>query len=323
MNALPTQDRRRLIHKLRNWLQSAVLIAGMAAIAGGCAWTLWGTSGLIWTFLGVALGLALSPSVPPELVMNIYRAAPLDEDDFPAGYALVRALAERAELPALPRLYLVPSTILNAFAVGRPNHAAIAVTDALLRALSGRELASILAHEISHVRHDDLRIMSLADTMSRLTGFVSYFGMLLLMVNLPLLIATGHGIPWLLIGLLIFAPTVMSLLQLALSRAREFDADLDAVGLTGDPEGLISALDKLERYQGRLWEEILFPGRRIPEPSLLRTHPPTEERIRRLRDLAPRQRQPVLEELPESAGLGPGRRIVSGRPRWHWPGLWY
>ena len=88
--------------------------------------------------------------------------------------------------------------------------------------------------------------------------------------------------PWLLVLTLALAPTFVSLLQLALSRAREFDADIDAAGLTGDPVGLASALDKLQRRQGSLWETILMPGGRIPDPSLLRTHPKTEERIVRL-----------------------------------------
>ena len=104
----------------------------------------------------------------------------------------------------------------------------------------------------------------------------------LVIVGLPLWQTGAGGVPLLLIPLLVFAPQITTLLQLALSRAREFDADLDAAGLTGDPEGLASALAKLERYQRSAWEQILFPGYRLPQPSVLRTHPPTEERVARL-----------------------------------------
>ena len=167
--------------------------------------------------------------------------------------------------------------------------------------------------------------MNLADTMSRITTLFSYVGMFLLLVNLPLIAAGAVVVPWPLVLMLLFAPTLMSLLQLALSRSRELDADLDAARLAGDPEGLASALVKLERYQGRFWESVLLPGRHVPEPSLLRTHPPTEERVRRLLEL--REREPTLVALARPAEqrlampLGLGQ--VDTRPRWHWSGLWY
>jgi heat shock protein HtpX len=113
---------------------------------------------------------------------------------------------------------------------------------------------------------------------------------------------------------------VVSLLQLALSRAREYDADLDAAGLTGDPRGLASALARLERRQGRYWEEILLPGRRMPDPSLLRTHPPTAERIRRL--LALLEPAEPAAAMPSAVTI-PIRRPAPAAPRWHWPGVWY
>ena len=118
------------------------------------------------------------------------------------------------------------------------------------------------------------------------------------------------------------APTLVSLLQLALSRSREFDADLSAAELTGDPMGLASALAKLERRTGRFWEDMIFPGRRIPDPSLLRTHPRTEDRIARLSALAPRE--PVTpQEQPSSLSV-PVRIVrVQRRPRLHWTGAWH
>lgn len=317
------RHRTRHIHRLRNILQSVLLIAGMASIAGACAWTILGTDGVVWAFAGVALAMALSPSIPPGLVLSLYRARPLTPAEFPEGYAIVQQLAQRADLPAVPRLYYVASSILNAFSLGGRRSAAIAVTDGLVRTLALRELAGVLAHEVSHIRNNDLWIMNLADTMSRVTGWLSYFGMFLLIVNLPLLMTGSAVVPWLLVLMLVFAPTLMSLLQLALSRAREFDADLSAAGLTGDPIGLASALEKLERYQGRFWEEILFPGRRIPEPSLLRTHPPTEERIRRLLELKGPPRAAITRRPTETVEIPVALQLVKAPPHWRWPGLWY
>jgi heat shock protein HtpX len=136
--------------------------------------------------------------------------------------------------------------------------------------------------------------MDLADAMSRVTALISYLGIVLLAVNLPLIAADGGVVPWFLVLLMIVAPTLMDLLQLALSRAREFDADLDAVRLTGETDGLASALAKLESWQERFWERVLFPGRRVPDPSLLLTRPPTEERIRRLMRLRDEVSSPPL-----------------------------
>ncbi len=322
--ALYVSEEQRRRHKLRNLLHSALLILGMAAILGVCAYALWGGEGVLWALAGGALAFAFSPGIPPEWVMRMYRAVPMRPRDFPELFELVTLLTRRAELPTVPRLYWVGSPILNAFAVGRPEHAAIAVTDGLLRTLTMRELAGVLAHEISHIRNNDLWIMQLADTMSRFTSLLSYFGQLLLLFNLPLLLTGRAVVPWVAVLVLIFAPTLMALLQLALSRAREFDADLDAAGLTGDPAGLASALEKLERYQGRFWEEILLPGRRIPEPSLLRTHPPTEERIRRLLSLYEARPDTGGEiHLPSRLRLPDHFGAALGPPRYRWPGIWY
>ncbi|RMD61420.1 MAG: peptidase M48 Ste24p [Alphaproteobacteria bacterium] len=315
----PVQQRR---HKLRNLMQSALLLGGMLGLLAISAWSIAGPDGVVWVVGGAIFALAFGPRVSPQWVLTMYGARPLPPEAVPEGARIVAVLARRAGLSRVPRLYYVPSPILNAFAVGNREQAVIAVTDGLLRTLTLRELAGVLAHEISHIRNNDLWIMSLADIISRLTMMMSYAGMMLLMVGLPVLLLGGTGLPWLLIVLLVFSPSVVNLLQLALSRAREFDADLDAAGLTGDPLGLASALRKLELYQGRLWERILLPGARIPDPSLLRTHPPTEERIRRLLELRPAAPHPDLdggEPVPLPAGLTP----VSRRPRLHLTGAWY
>jgi len=140
----------------------------------------------------------------------------------------------------------------------------------------------------------------------------------LLFLNLPLLLAGGYHIPWVPILILVFAPTFSGLIQLALSRTREYEADRGAVALTGDPEALISALLKMEQQTSHLLEQLLLPGQRIPEPSLLRTHPRTEDRIRRLRAL---ESQPG----PDFHGLSPDRpgQTRPALPRWHRTGIWY
>lgn len=314
------QQHRR--HRLRNFAQSAALILAMALLAAACAWTIWGPAGILWAFVGMALALLLAPSAPPRLVLALYRARPIDRAAFPELHAVLAELAGRAGLPAVPRPYYVASAVPNAFAVGNRRAAAIALSDGLLRSLGRRELAAVLAHEISHIRSNDLWIMGLADMLSRVTVLFSYLGIFLLVLNLPLLMAGGATVPWLLVALLLLAPNLMSLLQLALSRAREFDADLGAVELAGDPAGLASALAKLERLQGRAWEAILLPGRRVPDPSVLRSHPETAERVRRLVELA-RAEPPPRERAAEPLVLPPGFEVVRRAPRRRWPGIWY
>jgi heat shock protein HtpX len=139
-----------------------------------------------------------------------------------------------------------------------------------------------------------------------------------------LLLGTGWDIPLAGLLLLIFAPTIGGLLQLALSRAREYDADLDGATLTGDPEGLASALALLERKQGGAWEGLILPGSRLPEPSILRTHPKTADRIERL--LALRHEATMAIPLAETRAT-PGPSLVPPvrPPRIHWQrlGIWY
>lgn len=317
---LALSDRQRRRHKLRNLAQSALLVLGMLAILGLAGFLLWGWVGLVWTLGLTIVSLLVTPTVLPEWVMRAYGAVPLGLAEFPDGHALLAQLAARAGLARAPRLYWLPTSLMNAFAVGRPERAAIGLSDGLLRALAPRELAGVLAHELSHVRNDDLWIMGLADLVSRLTSLLSWLGQVLLILNLPFLLRDQAPVPWLVVALLVLAPTLVGLLQLALSRAREYDADLDAAALTGDPQGLAAALAKLERFQGRYWEEILLPGRRMPVPSLLRTHPPTEERIRRLLDLY-EPVEPVQE--PPPVRLPVGIRIVREPPRWRRSGSWY
>ena len=154
-----------------------------------------------------------------------------------------------------------------------------------MRKLNARELRGVLAHEVAHINHNDIWVMALADVMSRITNLMAITGMFLVVAYLPLFVLTRETVPWLLLLVLILSPNLSALLQLALSRAREYNADIEAVNLTDDARGLASALAKIEYFQGGWVERILFPGRKLPDPSLLRTHPRTEERIQRLMSL--------------------------------------
>jgi heat shock protein HtpX len=312
--------RRR--HKLRNLAHSALLLAGMVGLLFVISWLLLGRDLAFWALAGWVLALIWAPRISPQIVMRMYRARPFGPAEFPAGHDLLARLAARAGLPRAPRLYYVPSAALNAFTLGGKADAVVSVTDGLLRTLTLRELAGVLAHEISHIRNNDLWVMSLADSISRLTSFFSFAGVMLLFLSVPMMLLQGSLAPLVVSLILIVAPTFASLLQLALSRAREFDADLEAAGLTGDPEGLASALRKLEQHQAGLWERVFLPGRRIPDPSLFRSHPSTEERVARLLSLAPQERRAPFAASHRPA-VTPGIRPVVGRPRWRYTGLWH
>ena len=312
-------------HKRRNLLHSALLLGGLGAVLGLSAWLIWGWIGIIWAVVAILLVLSLAPNVSPQAVMRMYRAREVDPRFGGALADILTLLAERAELPARPRLFVIPSSTLNAFATGQPRHAAIAVTEGLLRCLTARELAGVLAHEISHIRNNDLWVMGLADAISRFTTSLSYMAVLLALFNGFALLTGELYVSWWAVLVLYLAPTVSSLLQLALSRAREYDADLEGAWLTGDPTALASALRRLERYTGSFWEDLMFPvpGRRIPQPSLLRSHPTTEERVARLMQLDRRRLRPVIHVADEPLLSLFGSTRFGMRPRYRWPGIWF
>ena len=270
-------------HRSMNRLHTFVLVGGSLALLGVTAFIFAGSTGVILAVLMGAFALFSMQRISPKMVLTMYKAVPAGPDVFPQGHRIVAELARRAKLPAAPSLAIVPSRMLNAFAVGRPDDSAIAITDALARSLTERELAGVLAHEMSHIAHEDLKVMAMADIVTRYTSVMSTVGFFSLFFNLAGAAGGyGAGVPWLAVALLMASPTIGSLLQLALSRTREFDADLGAAMLTGDPDGLASALKKLERVQKGMWEGMVLPGGRVPAPSVLRTHPPTEERVARL-----------------------------------------
>jgi heat shock protein HtpX len=316
-------DRRAVAkHRLINTVQTASLIGIMMLLLGLIAELLLGEGAFLWSALLTGALLLLSPRLPPSVILRLYRARPLSPRTLTALHAIVRLLASRAALPAAPSLYYVPSAAANAFAVGNRRRPAIALTDGLLRRLDLRELAGVLAHEISHLQNNDLRVMALADTVSRLTGVMSLFGQILIVMNLPLLMMGRATVSWIGLLLLIAAPSLAALLQLALSRAREFQADLGAAELTGDPKGLASALAKIDYHASPWFERIFRPSRKNPDPSILRSHPRLESRIRRLLELSPHAPEELIgpeliysipEEIP----------VITHRPSRHWSGVWY
>lgn len=310
-------------HRMRNTLHSVLLVGGLGLLVGFCTWLIWGGMGVAVTLAALGLIFAFAPRLPPEVLMRFYRARRIDPRHGGQLVHIVDVLADRAELATAPRLYLIPSMTLNAFAVGTPDNAVIGITEGLLRRLSLPELAGVLAHEISHVRNNDLAIMSLADVLTRFTQWLAYLALFLAILNLPAFLLGEAEIPLIGLALLYLAPTAGSLIQLGLSRTREYDADLEAASLTGDPEGLISALQKLERYQGRMWEDLHLPvpGRRMPQPSLLRSHPRTEDRVARLEALTERPLLPQIDVAgePPPSLAGP----AAMRPRYRWTGVWF
>ena len=312
-----------LKHKIINFIHSILLFAGMVMLLGFLGWSIAGKEGLKWTlFMGILM-LIFGPRISPNLILLLYGARPLLREEVPVLFSVVEKLSRRAGLDYAPRLYYISTIIPNAFTTGTKRDAVITVTAGLLESLSLREIAGVIAHEISHIKHNDIWIMNLSDIISRLTSVFSITGQFLLFLNLPFILFTEYKIPWLTVFILIFAPTISMLLQLALSRTREFDADLGAAMLTGDPEGLAMALAKMEKHQSSLFYRIFFPGYKEPYPSLLRTHPSTEERIKRLMSLV--KRIPSYEPLYEAIEyLIPQHLIsISKKPKWRIGGLWY
>ena len=311
-------------HKWRNQLHTAILFVSMTVIVALLGFLLAGKFGLITAIVLVGLLMFLAPSISPKLILRMYKAHYIHPQNAPNLHHIVSMLTQRANLQTMPKLYYVPSRSMNAFAVGTPQNAHIAITEGILNKLDLRELAGVLAHEVSHVSNNDMRVMSFADIMSRLTGLLANFGQILLLISLPLYLMGEAQIPWIAILLLIFAPRIISLLQLALSRTREFNADLHAALLTDDPIGLANALKKVEYYSGNWLQQIMRPGYKVAEPSIFRSHPDTQERIERLKSMEQPQK-PFLSTSEQEVAmlLEQFSHKLSNRPRWRPGGLWY
>jgi heat shock protein HtpX len=276
----------------KNVFKTFVLLAGFGALLMGIG-SFFGTGGLI-----IGLGIALvfvggSYWFSDTLAVKAAGAQPVTEQEAPQLYAIVRDLAQRDEIP-MPRIYISPAAQPNAFATGRgPNRAVVAVTQGLLQILDADELRGVLAHELSHVKNRDVLIGSVAAALAMGITFIARMAMWGAMF-------TGGGGDrnsgniFGVIAMAILAPVAAALLQMALSRSREFEADRSGAELLGDGEPLARALEKIDAYARQIpmnvdpaqaTAYIINPlsGRKVNFANLFTTHPPTEERIARLR----------------------------------------
>lgn len=277
-----------------NWIKTALLMAGIVALFGFLGMVLGGATGML---LGLAFAAATNLWAywnSDRLVLRMYNAREVDETSAPEFYRLVAELARRAGLP-MPRVYVIDEDQPNAFATGRdPEHAAVAATTGILRLLSARELRGVMAHELAHVLHRDTLISTLSATIAGAISTLAQFGMLF----------SGRsdersGVhPLVALLVMIVAPIAALLIQMAISRTREFEADRGGAAISGDPEALVAALQKIHAYAHRLpmptaeqhpetaQMMIVNPLSGAGIGSLFSTHPPVEERVARLLALA-------------------------------------
>ncbi len=281
---------------MRNNIKTVILLAGLGGLMIGIG-SFWGQGGAI---IGLVIGLVFvggSYWFSDKLAIKAARAKPVTEAEMPQYYAVVRDLAARADMP-MPKLYVSPEPQPNAFATGRsPNHAAVAVTQGILQVLTWDELRGVLAHEISHVKNRDILISSVAAAVAMGITFVARMAMWG-----GMLFGGSRDNNGGLIGLLamsILAPLAAVMLQMALSRSREFEADHDGAQLLGSGESLAQALAKIESYARQVPMDIdpaqatayiinPFTGRKVQFANMFSSHPPTEERIKRLRNMSSR-----------------------------------
>ncbi|WP_224365450.1 zinc metalloprotease HtpX [Hyalangium versicolor] len=286
-------------HRLGNALKTTVLLAGLTALVLLIGQKLGGPRGLAMAGFFVVVMNFVSYWFSDKIALAMHGAQPLERSQAPWLHEMVEELAARAGMPK-PKVYLLPTHAPNAFATGRsPKHAAVAVTAGIMEILDRRELRGVLAHELAHVRNRDTLIGTVAATLA---GVISYAAQMLFWFGGSMLSRNqdeDDGIAGALssLGLLLVAPIAATLLQLAVSRSREYGADATGAELSGDPEALASALLKLERGAQ------LMPYDRAPATShlfivnplsgravmaLFSTHPPIPERVRRLQAMGTR-----------------------------------
>ena len=281
---------------MSNWFKTTILFAAITALFMTIGGLIGGRDGMMMALL---LGGGMNFFAywfSDKMVLNMYRAQPVDETSSPYLYNMVRDLAARAQLP-MPRVYLIDEAQPNAFATGRnPENAAVAATTGIVSLLSERELRGVMAHELAHVKHRDILTSTIAATLagaiSALANFAMFFGG-----------RDEEGRPAnaiVAIIVAIIAPLAAAMIQMAISRAREFEADRGGAEISGDPLALASALGKIDAYA----RGIPFPTAEahpataqmmIMNPlaggaidSLFSTHPKTAERIARLEAIARR-----------------------------------
>ncbi len=282
---------------LTNWFKTGILLGILSGLFLAFGYLLGGNGGLYFAAI-LAIGMNFfSYWFSDKIVLAMHRAQPVDQNSNPRLYNIVYELAQKAGLP-VPRVYIIPDMAPNAFATGRsPSHAAVAVTQGLLEMMDDEELRGVLAHELSHIKNRDILIGSIAATIATAIMFLAD------MVKWAAIFGgfsrdddEGGGNIFVALALAIITPIVATIIQLAVSRSREYLADATGARIVGHPWGLISALEKLGRYAGQIQPKFgneavshmyivnPFSGRSILK--LFSTHPPIEDRIRRLKELA-------------------------------------
>ena len=279
-----------------NWLKTSILMAGIVALFSAIGLLLGGAVGMM-----IALALAAAMNVwaywfSDKMVLKMYNAREVDETSAPQLYRMVRELAANAQLP-MPKVYLIDETQPNAFATGRnPEHAAVAATTGIMQILSERELRGVMAHELAHVKHRDTLISTISATIAGAISSIAQFGMLFGGSSGNNENRNVH--PAVAILIMIVAPLAAGLIQMAISRSREFEADRGGAQISGDPKALAAALEKIHNYAHQVPLQI---AEQHPETAqmmiinplsggglkgLFSTHPATEERVARLLALA-------------------------------------
>jgi len=274
-----------------NIVKTALLLGGMSALLLLLGEALGGAQGLILGFLVAVATNFASYWFSDKIVLRMYSATEVPEDHRLSR--IVAGLAQRAGLPT-PRVYMIPDASPNAFATGRnPQHAAVAATEGILRILNDDELEGVIAHELAHVKHRDILISSVAATLAAAIMMISRFAMFFGGSRDD---REGQN-PVALLATIILAPIAAMLIQAAISRSREYDADAGGASLAGSPLGLVSALKKIEAASQVVPLDadpatahmfIIKPLSISGMFSLFSTHPPTDQRIQALLQLARR-----------------------------------
>jgi heat shock protein HtpX len=280
-----------------NMVKTLGLMVFMTLLLVFAGAALGGRSGMIFAFgLAVLMNFG-SYWFSDKIVLRMYRAQPVTEADAPELYSMVRTLVQKAGMP-MPKVYIIPEETPNAFATGRnPEHAVVAVTQGIMRILSREELTGVIAHELAHIRHRDMLTGTIVATIA---GAIS---MLAQMAQWAMIFGGGRrdhdgegGSPIAALVMMIVAPIAAMMVQMAISRTREFEADAGGAKLAGHPSGLANALLKLEKGSKMIPMQDAKPATAhmfIVSPltggglmKLFSTHPPIEERVRRLNELA-------------------------------------
>jgi len=276
-----------------NGIKTVLLLGALTGLILFVSGAIGGRNGLLMGLVFAGLMNLFSYWFSDKIVLAMYRAKPIGQAEAPGLYAVVERLAARAQMP-MPKLYLIENDSPNAFATGRnPNHAAVACTTGILKLMTNDELEGVLAHELSHVRNRDILIGSIAATLAGAIGVLAH------MARWGAMFGgyggrderNGGGGIFGLLATAILAPIAATLIQLAISRSREFEADASGAELVGSPFGLASALEKLGKASKQIPMDaspatahlfIVSPFSGASFTRLFSTHPPLEERIRRL-----------------------------------------